>query len=233
MFFRYDPHMARTFPGLATGFIHAKGIDGNADAASRTVALERQALARLGNETEGGLPEIHAWRQAFARMGLKPTQYRCASEALLRRLRQQGALPRVNPLVDLCNAASAAHAVPVAAFDLSRIDGGLTVRPAVGNETYLTFGGETEYPDRGEIIFADQSDRAHARRWTNRQSAFSAVSDSTQEVLIVVEALHDEAQTSVMRLRDALAGAIMETWDVTAHTALSRAARDDFAIGAA
>jgi len=37
-------------------------------------------------------------------MGMKPTQYRCASEALLRRYRRDRVLPRVHPLVDLCNA---------------------------------------------------------------------------------------------------------------------------------
>jgi DNA/RNA-binding domain of Phe-tRNA-synthetase-like protein len=38
-------------------------------------------------------PEIRAWRRAFTRMGFKPTQYRYASEALLRRFRKDGALP--------------------------------------------------------------------------------------------------------------------------------------------
>lgn len=232
MFFRYDPYIAQTFPHLVTGLIHAKGVDGNVDVESRVAALERQALARLADETEGALPEISAWRRAFSRMGLKPTQYRCASEALLRRLRQHGALPRLHPLIDLCNAASAANAVPVAAFDLSRIKGGLTVRRAEGTETYVAFGGEAEYPDQGEVIFADQADRVHARRWTNRQSGLSAVSDSTREVLIVIEALHDEAEASVIHLRDMLAKAIEETWDVAVTAGLSRAAKDDFEFGA-
>jgi DNA/RNA-binding domain of Phe-tRNA-synthetase-like protein len=39
---------------------------------------------------------------------MKPTQYRCASEALLRRFRKEGALPRIHPLRDLCNAVSLA-----------------------------------------------------------------------------------------------------------------------------
>nr|WP_291295640.1 phenylalanine--tRNA ligase beta subunit-related protein [Elioraea sp.] len=89
---------------------------------------------------------MQAWRRAFSRMGLKPTQYRCASEALLRRLRQEGSLPRRHPLVDLCNALSAAFAIPVAAFDVARISGDLEVRPADGTERYLTFGGEIETP---------------------------------------------------------------------------------------
>jgi hypothetical protein len=38
------------------------------------------APGRLAHSAEGELPEIRAWRRAFAKMGLKPTRYRCASE---------------------------------------------------------------------------------------------------------------------------------------------------------
>lgn len=54
-------------------------------------------------------------------MGLEPTRCRCASEALLRRLRKDGSLPRIHPLVDLCNAISVAFAVPVAAFGVAEV----------------------------------------------------------------------------------------------------------------
>lgn len=130
-------------------------------------------------------------------MGLKPTQYRCAAEALLRRVRKQGALPRLHPLVDLCNAASVATAVPVAVFDRHAITTDLVVRPASGGEDYLTFGGEHENPDVGEIIYADTAGHAHARRWTNRQSARSATQPDTRAALIVVEALHEDGQNAI------------------------------------
>lgn len=68
-------------------------------------------------QPESEFGQIQAWRRAFSQMGLKPTQYRCAAEALLRRLRKEHSLPRLHPLVDLCNAASAAYAIPVAVFD--------------------------------------------------------------------------------------------------------------------
>ncbi|WP_264830499.1 phenylalanine--tRNA ligase beta subunit-related protein, partial [Klebsiella michiganensis] len=70
-------------------------------------------------QSEGELPEIQAWRRAFSKMGLKPTQYRCASEQLLRRFRQDRALPEIHPLIDLCNAISMAFAIPIAVFDVS------------------------------------------------------------------------------------------------------------------
>jgi DNA/RNA-binding domain of Phe-tRNA-synthetase-like protein len=131
---------------------------------------------------------------------LKPTQYLCASEALLRRLRKKGSLPRIHPLIDLCNAVSVAFAVPVAVFDLSKVAGYLEVRYAGGSERYESFSGETESPAPREVIFADGGGRAHARRWTNRQSSYSAVREQTRTVLIVAEALHASAQPDMQRL---------------------------------
>jgi DNA/RNA-binding domain of Phe-tRNA-synthetase-like protein len=174
--------------------------------------LLEQARQRLAGATESDLPEIQAWRRGFARMGLKPTQYRCAAEALLRRLRKEGDLPRLHPLVDLCNAASVAFAIPVAAIDIDRVQGPLRVGPALGHEIYETFSGETEHPEPGEIIFADAAGRAHARRWCNRQSGHSAVSGRTVNALIVAEALHATAHADTQRLMDALQAAATQLW---------------------
>jgi DNA/RNA-binding domain of Phe-tRNA-synthetase-like protein len=179
------------------------------------------ALSRLESGPESELPEIQAWRRAFSRMGLKPTQYRCASESLLRRFRKEKSLPRIHPLIDLCNAISVAYAIPVAAFDVSCLTDFVEVRYAAGTEAYATFSGETEHPEPHEVIFADGAGRAHARRWTNRQSGYSAVRDSTTGILVVAEALHDTAQADVARLTQALAGELAAVWPVPGETVSS------------
>ena len=94
MQFSHSSALWSEFPELAAGALVARGIapGGSVDAA--VGRHEAVAQARLAGSAEGGLPEIQAWRRAFSRMGLKPTQYRCASEALLRRFRKEAALPR-------------------------------------------------------------------------------------------------------------------------------------------
>jgi len=210
MYFQHDAALWRDFPALVPGVLYAGGI--TADAAPGTDHLTTVAKARLAEGPESEFPEIQAWRRAFARMGLKPTQYRCAAESLLRRFRKEGSLPRLHPLVDLCNAVSVAFAVPVAVLDADRIAWPLEVRYAAGDEDYLTFGGETEHPAPGEVIFADQAGQAHARRWTNRQSGRSAVSPATSTVLIVAEALHDQAPSDIPELIETLTAEIAKTW---------------------
>ncbi|WP_292894541.1 B3/B4 domain-containing protein [Nitratireductor sp.] len=204
MIFRYDPEIGKKFPSLFTSLVLIRDLPENIDLTDQIAHLHGDALCRLAGGSESEILAIRAWRAAFSAMGLKPTQYRCASEALLRRLRKDGDLPTLNPVVDACNATSAALAVPVAAFDLDRIAGNLTVRYATGAETYSTFGGSIEHPNPGEVVFADDAGVAHARRWTNRQSAASAVSPDTQRVLVVIEGLHDEAEADVVAARDTL-----------------------------
>jgi DNA/RNA-binding domain of Phe-tRNA-synthetase-like protein len=207
------------------------GITEDVSVAAPVAKFTAVAERRLARASEGELPEVQAWRRAFSKMGLKPTQYRCASESLLRRFRKEGALPRAHPLVELCNAVSLAYAVPVAVFDVSEIDGYLEVRYATGEEDYLTFSGEVEHPVSHEVIFADGSGRAHARRWCNRQSGLSAVRGSTRAVLVVVEAMHQSASSDVAALTAALAHELEAVWSITPTTAVLDQRSPGFSFG--
>src|SRR5438132_769872 len=141
MHFCHSSEIWNDYPELVPGVIAAEDVTHDGSLRPRLATFNATAASRLARQSEGELPEIQAWRRAFARMGLKPTQYRCASESLLRRFRKEGALPEIHPLVDLCNAISLAFAIPVAAFDVSKIAGCLEVRYAAGSEIYESFAG--------------------------------------------------------------------------------------------
>lgn len=222
MVFSHDDAIWSAHPGLVAGVLRVDGIAPQARADAAIAALLDRARARLQAAPEGEWPEIQAWRRAFSAMGLKPTQYRCAAESLLRRLRKDGALPALHPLVDLCNAVSLAYGTPVAVFDLARIDGDLTVRPARGDERYAGVGGEQEPPAPGEVVFADSAGEAHARRWCHRQSVRSAVRPGTGSVLIVAEALHTGAAIQIPQLLDALVQALAPLGATVAARAVLR-----------
>ena len=204
MFFRHHEEIWRAFPHLAVGIVYVQGVDGSCDVSQEVLMLLEAAKSRHGETLVSELPEIQAWRRAFTTLGLKPTQYRCAAESLLRRLRKDGLIPPVHPLVDLCNAVSILYAIPIAVVDLSKVSACLEVRRAKGNEVYTPFSGPDEVPEVGEVVFTDATNRAHSRRWTNRQSGFSAVSQSTSSALIVAEALHEAAAADVRALLDTL-----------------------------
>ncbi|WP_190018298.1 B3/B4 domain-containing protein [Streptomyces lucensis] len=232
MRFRHAEAVRAAFPELSAGALYATGVDASADTGPRAAVHTARAAARLAAGTEGEFPEVLAWRRTFTRMGVKPTQYRCASESLLRRLRKEGSLPRIHPLVDLCNAVSAAYAVPVAVLDADRVAGPLLeVRPAAGDETYTTFAGGTEHPAPGEVTFVDSAGRAHARRWTHRQSGHSAVGERTRRVLVVAEAMHDSGAEILPELLKTVEEEVAAHWRAVTTTALLTPGAPEFLFG--
>jgi len=228
MNFRHNAAIWNDFSELVPGVLFARGITSDAQVAPSIAKFNAIAQARLAGSGEGELPEVQAWRRAFSRMGLKPTQYRCASESLLRRFRKEGALPQLHPLVDLCNSISLAFAIPVAVLDVARIAEELEVGYASGDEAYLSFSGETEKPEPREVTFADAAGRAHARRWTHRQSAYSAVRDETSTVLIVAEAMHASASEDIPKLVAAIAEELGAAWSTTAQSGILRQSSPQF-----
>jgi DNA/RNA-binding domain of Phe-tRNA-synthetase-like protein len=230
VYFQHSSEIWAGYPELVAGVLMADGVGG--DVSVGTEKYNAIAASRLEGGTEAELPEIQAWRRTFSKMGLKPTQYRCASEQLLRRFRKEGSLPKINPLIDLCNSLSLAFAIPIAVFDLTKVTDYVEVRHAAGDEVYETFAGDVENPEPREVVFADGAGRAHARRWTNRQSGYSAVRDTTRSVLIVAEAMHDSAFSDMENLTAAIADELAAGWSVTAKPAIlsQSAPRFEFAL---
>ncbi len=199
--FAYDDAVADRYPTIRAGVIHAAGL---ANGPSPPGLLDRyrdeqtSVSERLRETAIADLPQIAAWRRAFARFGAKPTQHRNAAEALLRRLAKHGDIPTINTLVDIGNLVSIRYAMPVAVFDRADIAGSMTVRFATGAEPFTDLGStEIVHPDPGEVVFVDADNVVSARRWCWRQSAGSATGATTGEALIVVEGHHDTAGRDV------------------------------------
>lgn len=199
--FAYDDAVAERYPMIRAGVAHATGLDNGpspAELLDEYRAEQRAASERLKATAIADLPSIAAWRRAFTRFGAKPTQYRSAAEALLRRLAKHGDIPTISTLVDIGNLVSIRYAMPVAVFDPANIAGSTTVRFATGDELFMDLGSTDRVsPDPGEVIFVDDDDMVSARRWCWRQSAQTATSGATVEALYVIEGLHDTAGEDV------------------------------------
>jgi DNA/RNA-binding domain of Phe-tRNA-synthetase-like protein len=189
--FAYDTAIAERFPTIVGGVIHAVGVTNGPsrdDLVEAFRAEQAAVLDRIGTTPLSELPSLAAWRRAFRAFGVDPTAYRCAAEALLRRLTKQGSIPSINALVDIGNLVSIRYALPVAVFDQRAMTGGTTVRIATGGEAFTDLGsGERESPEPGEVIFVDEAGLVCARRWCWRQSAESASGPATAEILVTVE----------------------------------------------
>jgi DNA/RNA-binding domain of Phe-tRNA-synthetase-like protein len=206
--FRYSPDLLARYPNLVGGVIVARGLRNGPSSEKLQAAYTAEQEAtngRLGATPLSQIPSLAAWRSAFRAFGVDPTQYRCAAEALLRRLTKKGDIPSINTLVDLGNLVSIRYALPVAVFDTRGLQPPISVRFATGAEHFTTLGeDEAEHPAVGEVIFADETDQVYARRWCWRQSDSSAARDDTTEALITVEAHHDQARADIRAALDDL-----------------------------
>jgi len=166
----------------------------------------------------------------FRGFGVDPTQYRPAAEALLRRLTKQGELPSIGTLVDLANLVSIRYTLPVAVFDQRGISGGTIVQFARGDERWADLGAsQTEHPEPGEVIFADEADVVSARRGCWRQSAGSAAREDTTEILVTVEGHHGTAEHDVtLALGDLEALLVTHAAPTTLRSAVLTARNSEF-----
>jgi DNA/RNA-binding domain of Phe-tRNA-synthetase-like protein len=201
--FRYSYDVLETFPNTRGGVIHATGLDNTTRSgmlADLYRAEQQKVREEIGDQPLSEIPSLSAWRATFSGFGVKPTQYRSAAEALLRRLTKQGDIPSINPLVDLANLVSVRHRLPVAVFDQRAATGVTIVRFAVGNEPFTDLGADAvTNPEPGEVVFADEADLVSARRWCWRQSDQSAARSSTVEALVTVESQHEGGEEDVRR----------------------------------
>ena len=219
--FGYDDAVTRRFPAIRAGVIEATGLVNGPSPAGLLAeyrAEQEAAAKRLTVTPIADIPSITAWRRVFTQFGAKPTQYRNAAEALLRRLGKQGEIPSVNALTDLGNLVSIRYAMPVAVVDQAGVTGGITVRFATGAESFADLGSSGSVtPEPGEVIFTDEDGAVCARRWCWRQSAQSATGPATTGALIVVEGHHEAAS------QDAAAAASDLTRLLATHQPASRA----------
>lgn len=179
-------------------------------AIEKNLAIARERLAMV--ENEGQLGPVQSWRAAYRATGTNPTKYRMAAESILRRIRTRNDFPVLHPLVMLCNSVSARYALPVAVLDAEKIVGDLSVQYSEGGEQYDGFDGSQISLPSGEVTFRDTSGKAHARKWSHKQSCLSAVSDSTRKVVIFAEAVHDDAANDLLDLESVLIFEIRECW---------------------
>jgi DNA/RNA-binding domain of Phe-tRNA-synthetase-like protein len=152
-------------------------------------SAESSAKAALASSSINEVPHVVAWRETYKAFGAKPKKTMNSLEALLRRV--DTGLPRINRLTDIYNAISIKHQIPVGGEDLDKYTGAPVLVRATGEEKFITkSGGEevVDYPKAGEVVWCDD-EGVTCRLWNWRQCARTALSDETENVLFIMDAL--------------------------------------------
>jgi DNA/RNA-binding domain of Phe-tRNA-synthetase-like protein len=204
---------------LAPGFTHvaveAHGLVNGPSTDASSALLDdaaRRLAVRLGGRAPHEDPHLAAWREVYTAFGAKPSRTRNSAEALAKRALSEAGLPRINLLVDLYNALSVAHLIPVGGEDIDRIQGGMRLVRATGDEDFVTVaGGEEviEHPDAGEVVWRDEAG-VTCRRWNWRQGPRTRLTEQTTSAVFLLEGMAPMPVPDIESAAAELAGLLQE-----------------------
>ena len=182
-------------------------------AADDLLARAQQSVA--ARDSADPSPHVERWHEAYRDFGVKPRVARASVDALTRRAGTEAGLPRINVLVDLYNAVSVLHGVPIGGEDLDRYAGPARLVLATGAEPFLAVAnGEpvVDHPDAGEPVWVDD-EGVTCRRWNWRQTTRTAIQEATARVGFIIDSLdapdHRGAHAASAQLAELIPSALV------------------------
>jgi DNA/RNA-binding domain of Phe-tRNA-synthetase-like protein len=202
-FYSISDDVFALFPEYVRGVVIVNEVK-NTESPSGLIAVLRSAEAsvreRLNLEELTAHPQIASWREAFRKVGIKPSDFRPSIEAMARRVLRHQELPSINALVDIGNILSLRHILPIGAHATDHLSHDIALRMASGKEEFVPFGSETaEHPDPGEIVFVEGS-AVLTRRWSWRQSRHTMTLLTTTALEFNVDGLPPVGKSDVEKV---------------------------------
>lgn len=134
--------------------------------------------------SDPNLAKIH---EILRHVGVKPRNHPPSTQKLLELAVKQGALPKINNLVDAYNLASVRTWCSVGAHDLDRIAAPVQLRLFRGDETFRPLGSSEDKDVKpGEFGYVDAENRVICRL-DSLQADFSKVTMNTTRALLIIE----------------------------------------------
>ncbi|WP_458376561.1 B3/B4 domain-containing protein [Pseudomonas pergaminensis] len=206
-----DPRVAELAPGFraVSVVVEAAPIVNPGVAAQAMERAYKVVASGTSNWTDA---HLEAWGEAFRKFGAKPQRTPCSAEALLKRVKKDGVLPAIDPIVDLYNAISIQYAIPVGGENFAAYVGMPRLTIADGSEEFDTMkGGEpaNESPDAGEVVWRD--DRGvTCRRWNWRQGVRTRLDSEAKQMWFILESLPEMPIEALNAAADELVAGLLE-----------------------
>jgi DNA/RNA-binding domain of Phe-tRNA-synthetase-like protein len=186
MLFSVNERLFTLFPGLAIGVVVCE-IDNGSYGEDGLETILAELRESFPYEKPQEHPRVKVWREAFTKVGVSSSKYYSSIESLLRRALKGGPFPRINPVVDLYNAVSLKHLVPMGGHALAPLEGDISLTFADGDERFTAMdAGEVERVDKGEVVYKDRRE-VLTRRWVWRQCNKDKVTPHTKSLFIPID----------------------------------------------
>lgn len=197
------------------GVVIAKGINNAENSEVKRLLdssikhIEEKFTEKKVKEAE----EILYYREAFEKLGINPNKFMSSIEAMVTRVAKGKGLPNINAVVDLGNAVSLKHLVPLGAHDIDTAEGNISVRLSKSGDVFVPFGqNEPEFLEDGELIYS-VGNKVSTRRWIWRQCEEGKITENSANIFFPIDGFKNSNYESVISARDELAALLKETFD--------------------
>ncbi|KJS00335.1 MAG: tRNA synthetase subunit beta [Desulfobulbaceae bacterium BRH_c16a] len=214
MKFKVQPKVFEVLPNACFGVVVARGMD-NRKTNPKIAALLENSIDDIRHRLKGvnvrETDEIAPYRNAFQALGYNPNKFMCSIEALVKRVLKGGMFPLINPIVDLGNAISLKHVLPIGAHDIHAGNYDIEIRFAVPEDTFIPFGAtEPEAVDAGELVYAG-GNSIKTRKWIWRQGVSGMITANTTDIFYPIDGFSEINDTAVRNARNELADILENT----------------------
>jgi len=221
MRFIVDDDVFKKLENVCFGVVVARGVDNAArkneikDILDNNAAMIKEQLSGVNIKEHA---KILPYRNAFVKIGFNPNKFTCSVEALITRIVKGGQMPSINNVVDLANAISIKHILPIGAHDLDTAKEDILVRFSVSGDKFIPFGmEEPEYLEPGELIYVRGND-VKTRRWIWRQSERGKITEKSTNIFFPIDGFTDINSEGVISARDELARTLRELFNCEVTT---------------
>ncbi|RDB71903.1 B3/4 domain-containing protein [Eggerthella sinensis] len=206
------------FPDAAIGIIVARSLKGAADVSEEDAAAIASLLAEANRAADRHLTSnttsqnevVRVWREAYQQFKTKKGA-RCSIENLLKRVLKGNPVGSITPSVDIYNAISLKYALPVGGEDIDSFVGDFRLGITEGGDAFLPIGEDAEDPTLpGELCYRDD-EGAVCRCWNWRDGQRSALTDDSENAILVMECVDPARRADLDAALDEFA-ALMERY---------------------
>lgn len=192
------------FPDAAIGIIVASGMKSADEVDPADTEAIKRLLAEANEQADKYLTSnvisenemVKVWREAYSKFKTKKGA-RCSIENLLKRVLKGNPVGSITPSVDIYNAISLKYALPVGGEDIDTVEGDFRLGVTDGGDAFMPIGEDEEDPTLpGELCYRDDAG-AICRCWNWRDGQRSALSDDSENAILVIECV-DPARIGVL-----------------------------------
>lgn len=193
------------FPDAKIGVLSLDNLSGISESPEEIKDL----LAACNEEAKKYLTEdvfsqnrvIQVYRRAYQQFKTKK-RVRSAIENLLKRSEKDNPVPPINTLVDIYNAGSLKYALPIGAFDKSKLAGDVYLAQTDGGDDFRLIGEEDNQPTLpGEVCYLD--DLGCISRCLNwRDCERTSIQEGTLAVFMVTELIDTDRLDAMLEMHD-------------------------------